>query len=326
MATPRKTRGEYRPIYEALFTGNDYRQLSSDAKLALLTLKGLCGVMGIKVWPAFNESVAELTGMPTSRARRALVELITSEWIEYDEGVVWVVRGLMFEPQMTSKNPDHCKRLRDLAAGLPSSPVVARFKARYAEYFGDSTPASATASPPASATPSPTPLPYPSLTPSPSPSPPLSVVVGQPGDDQRPTAADKQLLTIAANAGLDRRYANRNPLVSTSGHVHAFAVAILDAGVDVEFAAATIFTYASTMAKDEPPNSLRYFTRHVIERWQQDRARLDAAGYVPGGQPVTEAPELNQLRTFGIRYAQEGDAGWQAYCDERGYPWREAAA
>lgn len=325
---PRKTRGEYRPIFEALFTGKDYRALPKDAKLALLTLKGLCGVMGIKVWPAIAESLAELTGMTTKEAKAAVSVLVSTRWIENGDGVVWVVRGLHFEPQMTPNNKDHRTRIQELASGLPSCTVVSRFREEYADYFTENAPAasappSAAASTPPSAPASPTPT---STPPQPIPHPlpvPTPVATSTPGlDSERSLADDARLLTIAANAGLDRRYQQRNPLIASSGHAHVFAEAMRAHGVDVEFAAAAIFAYASTMTKPEPPHSLRYFTNHVIERWQQEAARRDAASYVPSSQP---SPEVDQMRVFATRYAQQGSAEWQQYCDERAIPWRAAS-
>jgi len=135
-------------------------------------------------------------------------------------------------------------------------------------------------------------------------------------------ADDQRLLTAAANAGLDQRYPHRNPIHASSGGSHRCADALRAAGVDPEFAAATIFAYASTLTAADPPGSLAYFTRHVLDRWQGEQAKREAASYVPSSQP---SPEIDQMRVFATRYAQQGSAEWQAYCDERQIPWREAA-
>ena len=135
-------------------------------------------------------------------------------------------------------------------------------------------------------------------------------------------ADDQRLLTAAANAGLDQRYPHRNPIHASSGGSHRCADALRAAGVDPEFAAATIFAYASTLTAVEPPGSLAYFTRHVLDRWQGEQAKREAATYVPSSKP---SPEVDQMRVFATRYAQQGSAEWQAYCDERQIPWREAA-
>ena len=102
MSTPNKKRGEYRPIYEALFHSPEYLSLSSDARLVLVTLKSLCGAIGVKSWPALDASLSELCGLLPRRVRAALSELEEARWIEREGNVVWVVNGLRFEPSDAS--------------------------------------------------------------------------------------------------------------------------------------------------------------------------------------------------------------------------------
>lgn len=134
MAVPNKTRGEYRPFYEALFHGKDYKRLSPDAKLCLVTLKGLCGPLGMKVWPALCSSLAELTALPEPRCKQAIRALVDTQWIEYEDGIVWVVRGLEFEPQV-SHGVKHRQWVRNQLVALSAVPIVDRFRERYAVFF-----------------------------------------------------------------------------------------------------------------------------------------------------------------------------------------------
>lgn len=314
MSVPRKSRGEYRPIYEALFTGKDFRQLSPDSKLVLLTLKGLCGAIGIKVWPALHESLAELTGISQTRIKKAVAHLIERAWMQHEDGIVWVVRGLAFEPQV-STGEKHKKWIINELASFPRSPIVERFREEYAVFFGptEDTPSipyrRAIDNPCDTTTPSPTLTPTPSLSPSPASS-----------DPHR----DVQLLARAANRGIAERYGEQPvPIIASSGSSHQCVEALRAAGVDVDFAAAVILAYASTMAKEQPPRSLNYFTRHVVERWQAEEAKREAATYQPTAVP--SAPEVDQLRAFAIRYANEGSLEWQTYCDDLAIDWKAAA-
>lgn len=320
MANPRKTRGEYRPIFEALFTGKDYRALSPDAKLTLLTLKGLCGAMGIKVWPALAESLSELTGMPTSRVKTALASLTSANWIEAEDGIVWIVRGLEFEPQI-SHGEKHRSWFRTAIDSLPRSPIVARMCAAYAHLFGYTPPIPHRNPIDSLSISHAIPTTSPSLSPSTSLSPTTATVHSQ---GERTIADDVLLLTIAANAGISVKYGEQpNPIhYGHSGAIPA-AEALRAEGVDVEFAHAVVFAYASTLTLDRPPRSLRYFTEYVIERWRAEKARRDATGYRP--ETAKPAPEMDQMRTFAIRYAREGVTEYQAYCDDRGIAWRDAA-
>ena len=139
MGLPNKTRGEYRPIYEALFKGRDYRALSADAKLCLLTIQGLSGAMGLKEWSALAEQLAADCSIPVARAKAAVKRLQepTSDgtpWIEYEDGIVWLVRGLEFEPTMSPNNPKHRSHVAKAMIGMANAPILDRFRARYAVF------------------------------------------------------------------------------------------------------------------------------------------------------------------------------------------------
>lgn len=336
---PRKTRGEYRPIFEALFHGKDYRALSPDAKLVLLTIKGLGGALGMKVWPALVETLAELTGMPTPRAKKALSDLVKSGWVEHESGIVWVVRGLEFEPQI-SHGATHRAWFWNAIDALPRAAIVDRLCARYAYLFGERpsdslshTPSHAP-SPSQSGTPSdrpdkphaipvqvPVPVPVPNPVPVPVRSPSLGGHAQEGGGST--LTDDARLLTIAANAGISRRYGEQ-PSPIHHGHRGGIeaAEALRAEGVDIEFAHAVVFAYASALTKDRPPRSVHYFTEHVIERWRDDQAKRAAAGYRGANVP---AAEMDQMHTFAIRYAQQGAEEWQLYCDKREILWRAAS-
>ncbi len=323
---PRKTRGEYRPIYEALFYGKDYRALSPDAKLVLLTLKGTCGAIGMKAWPALIESLSEMTGMPTPRIKKAMTDLGAAQWVEYEDGIVWVVRGLEFEPQI-SRGEKHQAWFNVTIDTLPRAPIVSRLRAHYAPMFGLPDTLSDRLSDRVSGRPSHSPpeghgIPVPVPVPVPNPVPVRSPQSNAETDNG--LADDAQLLTIAANAGISARYGEQpNPI----HHGHAGGITCAErlrkVGVDLEFAHVVIFAYASTMTRERPPRSLGYFTEHVIERWHAEQAKRAAAGYRPSGE---RAPEMDQMHSAAVRYARAGSAEWQQYCDTRKISWREDAA
>lgn len=319
MANPRKIRGEYRPIYVTLFNGKDYRALSPDGKLILLTIKGVAGAMGIRVWPAIADALAEMTGMSSARSRRAFTELIVAKWIEYEDGILWLVRGLEFEPQV-SHGDKHQRWVRNEVAGLPRVPIVDRFRAYYAHFFAD-TPSTEsgkgidTLSKPYA-------IPNHNHNPLPQSLSLTTTTVHNPPDDDG-LSADVLLLTTAANAGIQVKYGEQpNPI--HYGHAGGLPAveAIRAAGVDMEFAHAVVFAYASALTLEKPPRSLKYFTQHVIDRWRAEQSRRQVANYRPG---AVEAPEVDQMRAFAIAYAREGSAQWQGYCEERGYTWQGAA-
>jgi hypothetical protein len=126
-------RGEYRPIYEALFDGPDFERLSTTARLALIALKVKCGPLGIRVITAHVEAVRIWTGSSFEGASEALQSLISEGWIEVDGTVVWVVRGLEFEPSQHPKDEKHQKFIERSVKALPSREIVQRFCRHYQE-------------------------------------------------------------------------------------------------------------------------------------------------------------------------------------------------
>lgn len=143
-------------------------------------------------------------------------------------------------------------------------------------------------------------------------------------DDGRSLTDDALLLTTAANAGISQRYGEQ-PVPIHHGHPGGMQVAeaLRAAGISVEYAHAVIFTAAAALTNDRPPRSVKYFLGLVLDRWHAEQARTAAASYTPTTQPA--APEVDQMRTFAARYARDGSAEWQAYCDERQIPWEVAA-
>lgn len=149
---------------------------------------------------------------------------------------------------------------------------------------------------------------------------------GEPEAGGESYMADAVLLTKAANAGLDEVYPKRRPFVAFDARPQQMAADLRKAGVDIEWAAATIFHYARSLNRNEPPGSLAWFERFVHECWQQHLAKQDAASYKPAhdGSAPAVSSEVDQLHAFAIQYAREGKAEWITYCDERHIAWRAA--
>lgn len=299
MAIPRKTRGEYRPIYEALFYGKDFRALSVHGKLALVTLKGLCGALGIKSWPGLVPALAEIMGVTVPQSQKAVKELIAARWIEHEDGVVWVVRGLEFEPQLTANNPNHKKALREAAEGLPSAPIVERFMSRYAAYFvdgiqhgkgdgmGDGMGE---------------PIPDPTLT-----TTPTTTLTLTPTTTTTPVvAADaghRQQLVTAANKGITALLGREHtrPIRWDAKSTFEAAEQFASAGIDLNFAIRALYTLAKTRmpADGKPAEHLKYFAAAVLNAWRTEEAhRLAATLPTPESAEGTVAGELTWDELF----------------------------
>lgn len=137
-----------------------------------------------------------------------------------------------------------------------------------------------------------------------------------------------RVLTAAANKGISEKFGEQPmPLNAGSAGSYRCAEALLTAGVALDFAADAIFECARTLLIERPPRSLGYFLQNVLDRWAAAAARRDAASFTPTTSPTTTRPaEGDQLRYAAMRYAQEGNAEWQAYCDERHIEWQGTSA
>ncbi|MBX9853901.1 MAG: hypothetical protein K2Y26_00120 [Gemmatimonadaceae bacterium] len=362
MAIPRKNRGEYRPIYEAMFTGRDFRALPPNAKLCLLTLKGLCGAIGIRPWPALEHALADLTGLTVPQAKAALKVLTAASWIEHEDGVVWVVRGLEFEPQLTANNANHQKSVQEQCEGLPNAPIVSRFFARYEEFFagtyvakaepakrptkpggirdgmgdgigdamGDGIPHGMGDGIPNPTLTPPQPLPNPTLTPTTTPV-------------DAADAQHRKRLVIAANKGVTALLGHEDttPMRWDTKTTRDAAEKFATHGVELAFAEWTLFQLASTRLPSDgaPARSLNYFADAVVRAWRAEEAhRLASAAEAPAAIATTPKSastarstpatppisEAEQLRAFAVQYAQAGNPEWIAHCEAHGIDWSPA--
>lgn len=324
MAKPkmRRIRGEYRPFFEALFTGKDFAKLSPDAKLAYMFAKGLSGAAGIRVWPAFVEQLAELTGMPTPRTKRALDELTRSQWLAIEGSVVWVVRGLDFEPQMCATNDKHRTWLREHLDSLPRVSMLAQFTATNAAWFTEPSDglSDSLSDSPCDTNPNPV-----SLSQSLSQSLAQSQASSRVREDD---ATHRTRLAVAANKGLTERYGEQPVPIHWDARGTHECVAMLEAaGVELPFAERALYTFARDRqtADGRPPRSLKYFAGAVVDAWKAEAVqRVTAVTPAPTAAPTTE-PAKSQEYFTAIRFAREGDEEWQDICRANGWEWEKAS-
>jgi hypothetical protein len=128
-------RGEYRSIHTVLIDGPDYQQLSPAARLVFLTLKLNLGPTGIDVVRALVPTLQEQTGYARDQIVAALSELGSGGWTAIEHNVVWVVRGLEFEPSLSPTNPKHRAGILRHVKGLPRVSLVHAFIEHYAKWF-----------------------------------------------------------------------------------------------------------------------------------------------------------------------------------------------
>lgn len=290
----REDRGEFRGLYTALFDGPDYQQLGPAARLVLLTLRLTTGPCAIAVIPALSAVLSVRTGLslapdllkqdPELAVPTALEELRQRGWIETEGSVVWVIRGLEFEPQFTPSNANHRKHVQMVYASLPRLAIRERFRQRYAEWFD--------------AAPEAPPIPS---------AGDMKAPRSREEEEEGKSRAPDMLLAAAredfarqcvgvVNRALDSRLAGAyKPLVATVEQ--EVTDAWVNAGVTLPLAlqvlAGAIARYRST-PRSRQPNSLRYFTPVVLE--SVERTRVARAGGLTGNLTDDLAQYAEKLR------------------------------
>lgn len=131
-------RGEFRAIYTVLIDGPDFQAFAPAAKLVFYTLKLSLGATGIGVIRALVPTLVEQTGHDAATISAALAELEDADWIRREHNVVWIVRGLEFEPGLGVDNVNHRKSIRRHIESLPTVGLVETFRSHYAQWFEES--------------------------------------------------------------------------------------------------------------------------------------------------------------------------------------------
>jgi hypothetical protein len=130
-------RGEYRPIFTRLVNGPDFKTLSADARSCFYPVKLRLPAAGIGVIPALEAVLVEDTALPLDQVSGAVKELESQGWIRRQGSVVWLVRGLEFEPTLNVHNTLHRKHIQETVKSLPTLEIVDEFRVHYADWFRD---------------------------------------------------------------------------------------------------------------------------------------------------------------------------------------------
>jgi hypothetical protein len=292
----RMDRGEYRSFFVALVNGPDFRQLTPEARLCLFVLKLSLRHYGIGVLDAAAHVLAIRTGLTADACEAALAELVQAGWMEREGDVLWLVRGLECEPQFVARNPKHRKSTQDYVKTLPTMPIVARFVARYADFFAASAPADRVPDTLSG-----------TLSPTQADAEPMGMAEGSESNNSNsnstntntsnrttgngPQALGVQLV-IAANREITKRH-GAQPIPISATHPDTLQLVYeLDAhAVPSAFAFEVVHEIASTCVN--PIGTMKYFQKAILNRWQakpsNEAGRVDNVVPFPGFKPLPEA-------------------------------------
>lgn len=112
--------------------------------------------------------------------------------------------------------------------------------------------------------------------------------------------------------------------MATNGTTHSALQKLEAEAVPVEFAASAIEDIGRHGKFAAPPRSLGYFVPGIIDRWRAELAYRDATSMIPAATSGDGGSGKDPMYFTAIRYAREGDAEWQTYCQDKGITWEAA--
>jgi len=120
-------RGIYRAIYTSLWDDLDFRKLSPAEKLVFLNLRTSPLTNMPVIYQYYVEAIERHTGLDRDHILKALDTLSDSHWIAIEEGIVWVIKGLKFDPNIVLTNEKHLVAIKNIILGLPKLQIVRDF-------------------------------------------------------------------------------------------------------------------------------------------------------------------------------------------------------
>ena len=120
-------RGIYRSIYVALWDDPDFRKFSADEKLIFLNLRTSPLTNLAAVYSFYIEGIERQTGLARDVIFKGLKGLCDKGWIQIEDGVIWIVKGLRFDPGISLESPNHLIAIKKTLLGLPRLQIIRDF-------------------------------------------------------------------------------------------------------------------------------------------------------------------------------------------------------
>lgn len=122
-------RGGYGSVYRAIFNDPDFQLLSSASRLVLLTCR--LSKNNIAIFRYYIGELCEQTGLTQKQVEQSLEELSTrpidDPWMTLDKTLIWVRKGLRYDPHFRVSDPKHLKNIQTILQSLPKSTVIEDF-------------------------------------------------------------------------------------------------------------------------------------------------------------------------------------------------------
>lgn len=120
-------RGIWRAIYVSLWDDVEFRKFTPNEKLVFLNLRtgSLSNIPCL--YHYYIETIEWQTGIRRKRILEALQTLTAANWIALQDGIVWVRKGLRFDPNIVLTNEKHLVAVKKIILSLPKLQIVRDF-------------------------------------------------------------------------------------------------------------------------------------------------------------------------------------------------------
>jgi hypothetical protein len=120
-------RGLYRSVYCSIWSDPEFKRFTPEEKLVFLNLRTSPLSNIAAIYPFWIEPIQEQVGLDRDVIIRALGTLSNRGWITIEEGIVWIKKGLKFDPQISLRNANHLKAVKKAILALPRLQIVRDF-------------------------------------------------------------------------------------------------------------------------------------------------------------------------------------------------------
>jgi hypothetical protein len=120
-------RGVHRGVYCVLVDGPDFQALAPVTRHVFLTARLSPQAGPACIFRYYPEVLARQTGWPRAKVDGAIRELVEAGWAQFEDGILWLVNGLRYDPTMRLSNRKHRAAVLRALKGLPRRPIIVRF-------------------------------------------------------------------------------------------------------------------------------------------------------------------------------------------------------
>jgi len=125
-------KGAYRSVYCSIWDDPEFQGFSPHAQLVFFSLRTCKECNFPCIFTFYPSSIIErMPKVPYEDIMVGWEELVAAGWIKYQRPVLWIVKGLVNEPNFGPKNPKHILGIQNILNSLPKLEILNDFRKYY---------------------------------------------------------------------------------------------------------------------------------------------------------------------------------------------------